>query len=139
MLGAGLFLHRKTRTIMTIVLSCAVLNIVLNLLLVPRLGIEGSAIVTLVCYAAAALAMAAAGHALLPVELPWGMLLRAGVASLAMYFAVARLFPGHRLSTVGVRAAAGGVVYGAIMVLISAEARALVRSALGRLRPKAGR
>jgi O-antigen/teichoic acid export membrane protein len=138
MLGAGLFLHRKTRTIMTIVLSCAVLNIVLNLLLVPRLGIEGSAIVTLVCYAAAALAMATAGRSILPVELPWGMLVRAGAASLAMYFAVARLFPGHRLATVGVRAAGGAVIYGGIMVLISTEARDLVRSALRRIRPKAG-
>jgi len=138
MVGAGLFLHRKTRTIMGIVLSCAILNIVLNVLLVPRLCIEGSAIVTLVCYAAAALAMAAAGHALLPVSLPWGMLLRAGVASLAMYFAVARLFPGHRLFTVGIRAAAGGVIYGGMMMLISEEARALVRSALGRFRRKAG-
>jgi O-antigen/teichoic acid export membrane protein len=136
MVGAGLFIHRKTRTIMTIVLSSAALNIVLNLILVPRIGILGSAIATLVCYSAAALGMAAAGRSLLPIALPWATLVRAGAASVAMYFAVSRILPHGRLLAVGVRTTLGAVVYGGIMVLISPDARELARGALGRLRRK---
>jgi O-antigen/teichoic acid export membrane protein len=134
MVGAGLFIHRKTRTIMSIVLSCAALNLALNLILIPRIGILGAAIATLVCYAATALAMAIAGRHLLPVALPWATLARAGLASLAMYGSVIYVCPGRHLLTVGVRAALGGLVYGAVMALIDPDARALGVKALGRLR-----
>ncbi len=137
MFGAGLFIHRKTRTIMAIVLSSAILNIVLNLILVPRIGIEGSAIATLVCYAAAALALGWAGRRLLPVSPPWMTMLCAGLASLVMYFAIAHILPGRRLLSVGVRVLIGAPIYGGIMVLLSADARDLVRKAIGRVRPGA--
>jgi O-antigen/teichoic acid export membrane protein len=134
MVGAGLFIHRKTRTIMTIVLSCALLNIVLNLVLVPRIGIVGSAIATLVCYSATAIGMAVAGRALLPIALPWRTILETAAASLVMYIAVAHLLVGKRLVSVGARAALGAIVYGGIMVLISPDARELGRGLLRRLR-----
>ena len=135
MVGAGLFIHRRTRTIMGIVLSAAVLNVVLNLILVPRIGIKGSAIATLVCYAFAALALTWAGRRLLPVALPWTTLLTSGVAALAMYYALVHLLPGRRLLSVGVRIVAGAPIYGGIMLLVSADARALARGALARVRP----
>ena len=135
MLGAGLFIQRKTRTIMTVVLSCAALNLILNLILVPRIGIQGAAIATLVCYTVAALSLGWAGRALLPVALPWGMLLRAGLASLAMYLALIHVCPGRRLVTVAVRMLVGAIVYGGIMVLISADARELFRKVIDRVRP----
>jgi O-antigen/teichoic acid export membrane protein len=128
MLGAGLFIHKKTRWIMAIVFSCAALNLVLNLVLVPRIGILGSAIATLVSYAAASLAMAIAGRHLLPVALPWGTMLRGGVAATVMYFALIYLYPGHRFATVGVRLAVGAPIYILIMGLIDADARTLLRS-----------
>jgi O-antigen/teichoic acid export membrane protein len=134
MTGAGLFIHRKTRTIMTIVLSCAVLNIVLNVILVPRIGILGSAIATLVCYTATTLGMATAGRTLLPITLPWLTMLRAGAASLAMYFAIAHLLVGRRFVSVGVRTLLGAIVYGGIMVIISPDARDLARGLVKRLR-----
>ncbi|MCU1279091.1 MAG: polysaccharide biosynthesis protein [bacterium] len=139
MLGAGLFIHRKTRTIMTIVLSCAALNIGLNLILVPRIGIQGAAIATLVCYSAAALALASAGRTLLPVELPWTTMLRAGLASVVMYYALVHVCPGRRLVSVGVRVLVGAPIYGGIMALISPDARALLRGAIDRVRKKGSR
>jgi O-antigen/teichoic acid export membrane protein len=136
MVGAGLFIHRRTRTIMSIVLSNAVLNILLNVLLVPRIGILGAAIATLVSYSITALALALAGRRLLPVTLPGGTLLRAGAAALAMYMAVKWMIPGHKLVTVGVRAAIGAPIYGGLMALIDSDARELLRGGLDRVRRK---
>ena len=93
MLGAGLFIHRRTWTIMGVVTSCAALNIGLNLVLVPRVGIVGAALSTLASYAATSLLLAAAGRHLLPVAVPWATLLRAAAASLAMYLAVTAIYP----------------------------------------------
>ncbi len=137
MLGAGLFIHRKTRVIMSIVLSCAALNIALNFILVPRIGIKGSAIATLVSYTAAALALGSAGRALLPVALPWGTLARAAVASVVMYFVLIHVYPGRRLASVAVRMLVGAPIYGGIMVLIDKEARGLVRKFIEGRRSKA--
>jgi O-antigen/teichoic acid export membrane protein len=132
MVGAGLFIHRKTRVIMTIVLCCAALNLGLNFVLVPKVGIIGAAVATLASYAATSLAMAIAGHHLLAVKIPWATIVRAGLAATAMYFAVIYLLPGKRFLTVGVRAAIGAPVYGGLMVLIDPDARAMVRKILAR-------
>jgi O-antigen/teichoic acid export membrane protein len=134
MVGAGLFIHRKTRRIMAIVLSSAVLNLVLNLILVPRIGILGAAIATLVSYAVASLAMAIAGRHLLPIRLPWATTARAAIAAGVMYAALIFVFPGHRLLTVAVRGMLGAPIYGVIMVLIDPDAKALWKKVAGRLR-----
>jgi O-antigen/teichoic acid export membrane protein len=135
MLGAGLFIHRRTRTIMNIVLSCAVLNILLNVLLVPRIGITGSAVATLVCYVGTALGLGIGGRRLLRVAVPWATIARAGGVSLVMYAAVFWVYPGHRLGTVAVRAALGAPVYVGFMMFIDADARALVQTVLSRFWP----
>jgi O-antigen/teichoic acid export membrane protein len=133
MLGAGLFIHKKTRSIMVIVFSSAVLNIVLNIILIPRIGVVGAAIATLVAYAASSLAMAIAGRHLLPVVLPWGMMLRAGAASAVMYFAVIQILPGHRLLTVALRSLAGALIYAILIVLVDEDARTLYKKIMARL------
>lgn len=134
MVGAGLFINRRTRTIMVVVLSCAVFNILLNVALVPRMGIHGSAVATLVSYLLSSLALRTASRSLLPVALPWATMARAGAVAALMYFAVSRLYPGHRLITVGVRMIVGGPVYLIPMILIDADGRAYVMKILGRFR-----
>ncbi|HVU53012.1 MAG TPA: oligosaccharide flippase family protein [Polyangia bacterium] len=138
MMGAGLFIHRKTRVIMAIVLSCAVLNIGLNLALVPRVGIVGSAIATLVSYSVAAFSLATAGRRLLRVAIPWTTVLRAGLGAGFMYVVVTHVLPGHRLFTVAARIALGAPLYVVLMTLVDADARALVRRSIARLRGSRG-
>jgi len=134
MLGAGLFIHRKTRVIMAIVVSGAALNIGLNLILVPRIGIIGAAIATLASYSGTALALRIAGRRLLPVPLPWLTFLRAGIAAGIMYLVIQHVLPGHRLLTVAVRIVVGAPIYVVVMVLIDADARAMMQRPIARLR-----
>jgi O-antigen/teichoic acid export membrane protein len=136
MVGAGLFIHRKTRAIMAIVMSCAALNIGLNILLIPRIGVLGSAIATLVSYAVTSLLFCLVGRSLLPVALPGAAMLRATLGSIVMYGAIIRLLPGHRLLTVGVRTVLGAIVYGAVMFVIDPDIRALGGKLLALLRRK---
>jgi O-antigen/teichoic acid export membrane protein len=138
MMGAGLFIHRKTRVIMSIVVCGATLNIVLNLILVPRIGIVGAAIATLVSYSGTALALATAGRRLLRVTIPWGTLLRAGLGAAIMYVAIRHLLPGHRLVTAAARVAAGAPLYVGLLCLVDADARVMARKPLDRLRRLAG-
>ena len=130
--GAGLFIQRRTRRVMAIILSCAALNIALNFVLIPRVGIVGSAVATLVAYAATSVLFAWASRSLLPVTWPWRTVARAGAVSLAMWAAVSGLWPGHHLLTVGVRAVAGVAIYAALMWAIDPDARMLLDRVLRR-------
>lgn len=134
MVGAGLFIERRTRRIMGVVMGCAALNIGLNLVLVPRIGIVGAAIATLVSYAATSVLLAIGGRAFLRVTLPWPTLARAGAASLAMYLVVAGMWAGHGLRTVGVRAVVGAALYAGLVWAIDPDARALLGRVLRRAR-----
>jgi O-antigen/teichoic acid export membrane protein len=127
MLGAGLFIHRKTGIIGSIVVASALLNVVLNIILVPRIGILGAAIATLVSYSVNSLGLAVAGRHLLRVQIPWGTILRAGSAAALMWLALRTLYPGHRFATIGVRMGAGAILYGVLIVLLDRDARSLAR------------
>lgn len=49
-LAAGLYIHKNTKVLMMWSLVATVVNLVLNFLLIPRYGISGAAIVTVVSY-----------------------------------------------------------------------------------------
>ena len=139
MVGAGLFIKRKTKPIMAVVISAATLNILLNLVLVPRLGIVGAAIATLVSYCISATALMLAGRRLLVVRIPWMTMLRAGLGAVVMYLALMHLVPGRKLLTVAVRVIAGAAVYGGFVALFDRDAREMLRKGLDKVRRKNSR
>jgi O-antigen/teichoic acid export membrane protein len=139
LVGAGLFITRKTRVIMVIVMSSALMNIVLNILLVPRYGINGSAVATLLSYGMTSSAMGLAARSSLHVKMPWVTLLRASVMSVVMYVAVIRILPGHHLLTVAVRAFVGAVIYVGLMSVVDPDARLLLRTGKDRVLRMLGR
>jgi O-antigen/teichoic acid export membrane protein len=134
MVGAGLFIQRRTPVIMGVVLGSAILNIGLNLWLVPWIGILGSAIATLISYGAVAVCFTIASRRILPIVLPWGTLLRSSAAAVVMYGTLHFVYPGHRFITVGLRVAIGAPLFAVVMFLIDADARAIGQKILGRLR-----
>ena len=56
--GYGLLLHKRSMTLLTLTVAVAALNIVLNLWLIPSLGIMGSVYATVASYAALGVAIA---------------------------------------------------------------------------------
>ncbi|MFQ5706803.1 MAG: oligosaccharide flippase family protein [bacterium] len=48
--GAGLLIYKKTKLVMYYTLMAGVVNLVLNLILIPRMGLVGAAVATLIAY-----------------------------------------------------------------------------------------
>lgn len=48
--SAGLFIHKKTKNLATIVVFTGFLNVALNIFLIPKMGIVGAAVASLICY-----------------------------------------------------------------------------------------
>lgn len=84
----GLGLGKRTRTIAALNIGAAALNTVLNFVLIPRMGIMGAALATLVSAAGAAVAYQVLGGRIYPVPHRWPRLLAvAGVAAAGLALA----------------------------------------------------
>ncbi len=70
------------KAVTKIVFAAALLNVAINLLLIPRFGIEGAALATAVSYAAALLLSTAKVTRLIRAPLPWRAWLRTTLAAL---------------------------------------------------------
>ena len=121
--GAGLYLQKRSKTIMLLVLLTAVMNLGLNYLLIPRLGIIGAGVSTLISYSTLMLAGATLGRRSLPLALPVGALVKFGSIALAMYLLVMRIDLHGDFSTMIARMAAGLLVYAVLTLALDRQAR----------------
>jgi len=105
-------LARRTHLLMAVMAVPAALNLILNLVLVPRLGLAGALWATLLSYAAGALASWGLGRKVLALPIPWITLAKAGAAAAVMALVVAPITLGGGVLELAVKAGLGGLVYG---------------------------
>lgn len=113
--NAGLVIHKKTFTMFKFVAASAVLNIVLNVLLIPRIGLQGAAVATLLSYAVFLGLTIRESFALLPLQfdiLACSRYLGAGVISVLL---VSRVHCSSDFLNLVVRGALSVLVYGAVL------------------------
>ena len=141
-LGAGLFLAKQSRLTALVALGGALLNIVLNLLLVPRFGIEGSAIATTLGMLITTVALCVCARRAFAFALSLGRLVfyAAAAAAMGLVVALVRTAPAHggsfaqHLLQLVERIAVGLVVYAAFALAAEPQARTLLQAGLARLR-----
>lgn len=134
--AAGLYIHKKTRVLMWATLVAAVLNMLLNLWLVPLNGVVGAAQATLIAYVVLCLWVAIRSGRYMAVALdPW-FLLKSCAAALLSVWSV-----GHFLGPLFVlwKVAIVIVCYGGAMLLIERDAREAARTIVQQLRRRAPR
>lgn len=119
-LAQAFTLGRRTGLLLVAMAVPAVANILLNLVLIPRLGLTGALAATVISYGLGAVATWALGRRAQPLPIPWRALAEAGVATLAMGLVVSRLPSLGGLPELALKACAGAVVYGAIIALLDA-------------------
>jgi O-antigen/teichoic acid export membrane protein len=96
-MGLGLYyaksfeLKEKTLAIPIIYAGPALLNIVLNIYLIPPLGIKGAAISTCISYFSCLLLLALTGRKKIRWQFPWMTTLKAGLASFIMGWTILML------------------------------------------------
>ena len=129
----ALALVERTAVITGVLVAAAALNLVLNLLLVPRLDILGAALANAVGFGTMALLMWLAARRHLPVQLlPGGWVLpRILVACVAMAAVVAAMGPGGLLWLGATIAVAAGT-YAAVLLAVRGVTPAEIRALIGR-------
>jgi O-antigen/teichoic acid export membrane protein len=131
--SAGLYVAKRSKTILVLGASAALLNIALNVLLVPRIGLAGAAWATLASFAALAAASYGAARRFLAFALPLASAARCAFAALVMYVAVTSFHFDSDAATLGARVVAGAALYAAVVLLIDGPTRRQARDALRRI------
>lgn len=113
--------------------AAAILNILLNLWWIPKIGIVGAAYATVVAYAVALVLSAIVGRRTMPVPLPIRNILKILSASSVMGLVLVPISHQTGLFSLVVQIAVGALVYSALTVLFNVGG---VRSRLPQLIPR---
>lgn len=110
-----IILKKKTKILGSIWIVAALLNVGLNIVLVPYIGIIAAALTTLLTYILVFIAIAAYTHQYLRFHIDVVNLLKILGASLVMSFVIILIAPASVLSILGT-VALSVIVYGAVMI-----------------------
>lgn len=92
--NAGLYLKKKSMTLLAIMLSAVVINIILNIILLPQYGVMGAAIATLLACIATTIATILLSYRYIVVRADIKAALYYLILSCIMYFAVKQIETG---------------------------------------------
>lgn len=119
--GQAFTLGRKTKRLLLAMAIPAGMNVILNLILVPRFGLMGAAWSTAASFGLGLLATMAIGRRVMPLPIPWENLLRCGIATGIMALAVWRLPAIGGFPELVLDASVGAIVYAAAALTLNAS------------------
>ena len=128
---------QRTKRLLAAMAVPAGMNVVLNLILVPRFGLMGAAWATAASFALGLLATQMIGRRVLALPIPWDSLIRCSIATGAMALVVWRLPAIGGFAELVLDAGVGGLVYAAVALMLNAAGvRDVAMRLLGQVREK---
>jgi O-antigen/teichoic acid export membrane protein len=122
-LNAGLLIYKKTAAMTRLVVSACAINILLNVVLIPIIGLQGAAIATLISYLCLVLLMGRMSFRLLPLQVSYGGLASNLVAA-AVTFGIVRLMQfQHAWLNVLLKGSIAFLLYGILVWRMNAQVR----------------
>lgn len=131
-LGAGLHIGKNTRVFLTWALVSAVLNIGLNILLVPYWGLIGAAVITIVSYVVFLIGTMRKSFEELPFDIDIKSITFVPALSLGIYFLIERIEIASELWLMIVNGVLSLVCFGGLLVLLDSEIRGFLFQTLSR-------
>jgi len=125
-LTAGLLIHKKTFLMARQVIYATVLNIGLNVILLPRVGVAGAAWATLLSYAFLIGLMMLASFRLLPITIDYGNLVRYFFAAAVTYGVISQIEFKSVLWGLALKGTLGVVMYLGLLWVIDRRLRKMV-------------
>jgi len=121
----GLLIHKRASKIATATFYASILNIALNVVLLPRVGLIGAAIATAVSYAGIVVFLAFESLRVLSFKLEFAAYLRYAVVGAAVAWLAAQLPVENPLLAAAAKGSLVVVLYAGILCLIDTRVRAL--------------
>jgi O-antigen/teichoic acid export membrane protein len=122
-LGAGLYIQKRTLAVAGYVVLATALNLGLNAWLIPRHGIVGAGMATLLSYGSLLLMCGLAGRRALAVPLPMAALAKFAAFGLVTYVCLGWLVTPWAATTLALRVLAGTALYAVLVFAFDAAGR----------------
>lgn len=133
-LAVGLQFFKKTKVIALVTIGCALLNVCLNIVLIPILHLLGAAISTLLCYCVMVIACERASSKYFYVPLPWKALFVYICSSAAMSLGLIYVSSTFHNINVFALILIGICLFFLFVIVIDVDARDLCRQVIKRRR-----
>lgn len=125
-LSAGLLIHKKTFTAARMVIYACIFNIVMNIILIPRMGLLAAAVATFASYAFLVVILGRASFKVLPFRVEWSSIARYLLAGALAVAAVWRLDLGNSVLNLIVKSLLGLSLYAGAVWLLNPRVRDLI-------------
>lgn len=127
----GLLIYRQTKIMARIAVYSTGVNVALNIVLLPKIGLLGAGIATLLSYLFMTLLTAHSSFALLPIPLQLQRVAKYAAAAAIVVFAFRGIHASNPLVGLVVTGSLGAIGYLALVLLFDKQYRALVASRFG--------
>lgn len=121
--AAGLHISKKTKTFAAVVFSAAIFNIILNILLIPRLSYKGAAIATLASFLLLLILVMKVSFVHLRIKIYPGKIAKAVLCSVFMYIILIPIQINIPILQLVLKIFVGFVVYVISMIAIDSDIR----------------
>jgi len=122
-LNAALLIYTKTATMTRLVVYACAVNILLNVVLIPRIGLQGAAIATLISYLFLVVVMSAVSFRLMPLQLSYIGFAGNLIAGATAFFIVRMLDFHHAWMNVVIKSLVALVIYAVLVCLMNPAIR----------------
>ncbi len=133
-LNVGLILEKRTLLMSAMVFGTALINLALNVFMIPRIGLTGAAWATLISYGLLVSALAAVNQRILPLRPRFGLMVQAGVAAVGAYVLPSYIHAHRPVLTLALRVPLYLAVFLLLFLLLSKAFRGTAVQALIRFR-----
>ncbi len=133
MFGAGLYIHKQTKILMVLMLISAVFNVLLNLILIPRYGIEGAAIATLISYTGFAISNKIVSSRKFHISIPWLTVSKFSFVSVLMYFMLTQISLINPVVTLLIQIIVGILFYSIMALILDKTAKDIAKKFISKM------
>lgn len=130
--GAGIYIYKKTKALAALTFAALLLNIGLNLFLIPRIHLHGAALATLLSYVFLIVAVIRYAFRYLKFSIDYKVVAEAIFASLVMYVVLASMSSWSGLPTLLPKMLIGAATYALIILAMNRKLRALARDQINK-------
>ena len=117
--AAGLYIYKRTKILALYVFIAGGLNVVLNIILIPRMHLLGAALATFIAYLSLTAMVIRTSYPYLRIHLDGGMLIKSVAAAVLMFSVVRSLKFGSGLPLLLTKVAIGAVLYFCVLTLLN--------------------
>jgi len=128
-LNAGLLIYKQTTVMAKLVFGACLVNIGFNVILLPRVGMRGAAIATLVSYIYLVIAMARASFKIMPFRIEWWGIVRYLALACTCVYLVSYIRFVNQMAEFLIKGTAAVLLYALGLLLIEKNVRDFVLKA----------